>query len=119
MPVTIESLQADLERQRRDLLRARKEAQEAASDIADQATRAGRDAFTKDEDARFEAHLKTSRDAADKIDVIDGKLAEVRQVGRRDCGERGRREGHETDRRTEIKSARGFGRQRSALGSYA
>jgi HK97 family phage major capsid protein len=80
MPVTIETLQADLERQRRDLLRARKVAQDAASDLADQATRAGRDAFTKDESARFDAHLKVSRDAADQIDVIDGKLAEVRQV---------------------------------------
>jgi HK97 family phage major capsid protein len=78
--ITIDSLLADAEREQRDTRHRRKATQDEAQDILDRATAAGRAALTADEEKRFEAALKRSRDLADRLEQLDGNLAELRKV---------------------------------------
>jgi hypothetical protein len=80
MTVTIESLIADAERERRETKQARKQAQDEAQDIVDRAQRAGLANLTTTDDKRVDELLKQSREAADRLDALYGNLAELRKV---------------------------------------
>jgi HK97 family phage major capsid protein len=77
---TLVQLTADLEREQRSADRRRKEARALAQAVVDDAQRAGRSTLTVDEDRRFQAFLKQSRDAVDELDELEGKLAEARSI---------------------------------------